>query len=99
MYASIRRYEGIDLDLVDEIIKRTKEGAVPIISGIEGFVAYYFLYGGDGVLATVSIFENQAQAEESNKTAASWVKENIAPLMPMNPPEITAGEVKAYKTA
>jgi hypothetical protein len=99
MYASVRRYEGIDPDLVDEISKRVGEGAVPIISGIKGFVAYYFLDAGDGVLATVSIFENQAGAEESNKAAASWVKENIAPLMPTNPPEITAGEVRAHKTA
>ena len=99
MYASVRRYEGVDPDLVDEIIKRTREGAVPLISGIKGFVAYYLLDAGDGVIATVSIYENQAGAEESNKAAASWVKENIVPLMPVNPPEITAGEVRVHKIA
>ena len=98
MYASVRRYEGIDPDSVDEIVRRAKEGFVPIVSKGPGFVAYYILDAGDGVLATISVFKDQAGAEESNRAAADWVKENLATLLP-NPPEITAGEVRVHKAA
>jgi hypothetical protein len=96
MYASIRRYEG--LSSIDEIVKRVEEGFVPIISEGRGFVAYYLVDAGDGIGATISVFEDQTAAEESNKKAAAWVKEKIAPLVP-SPPQITVGEVRVHKTA
>jgi hypothetical protein len=48
------------------------------------------------VVASISVFETQAGAEEANRMAASWVKENLAALLP-TPPEITAGEVGVHK--
>lgn len=62
-----------------------------------GFVAYYAINAGDGVVASISVFETQAGAEESNRMAASWVKQNLASLLP-TPPEITAGEVGVHQT-
>ena len=59
MYASIRRYEG--LSSIDEIVKRVEEGFVPIISEGRGFVAYYLVDAGDGIGATISVFESQAE--------------------------------------
>jgi hypothetical protein len=59
-------------------------------------MAYYALNAGDGVVASISVFETQAGAEEANRMAASWVKENLAALLP-TPPEITAGEVGVHK--
>ena len=95
MYASIRRYKASS---VDEAMGRVSEGFVPLISKGPGFIAYYVLDAGDGVVASISLFETQAGAEESNRLAATWVKENIAPLV-SGPPEITAGEVKVHKVA
>lgn len=46
----------------------------------------------NGDALSVSVFDAREQAEDSAKTAAGWVKENLAELMP-NPPEVTAGEV------
>ena len=43
MYASVRRYTGIDPDSVDEIVRRAEEGFVPIVSKGPGFVAYYIM--------------------------------------------------------
>ncbi|MBV7330743.1 hypothetical protein KFU94_21370 [Chloroflexi bacterium TSY] len=91
MYTSIRRYDGIGADTVEEILKRAQEGFVPILSAQAGFVGYYVIDAGDGVIATISVFEDQAAAEKSNEAAASWVKEQLAELVP-NPPQITAGE-------
>jgi hypothetical protein len=94
MYASIRKYKSSD---VAETVKRVHEGFVPIISKAPGFVAYYVVDGGGGSLASVSLFETQGGAEESNRMAADWVKANLASLM-AGPPEITAGEVEVSKT-
>ena len=94
MYASVRRYEVPGS--VDEVMNRIQEGFVPIISKGPGFKAYYAIDAGNGVIATISVFEDQAGAEESTKMAASWVKENVASLLP-NPPQVTAGNVKVNK--
>lgn len=93
MHTSIRRYEGISPNAVEEIIKRAEEGFGPLISASAGFVGYYIIDAGGGVIATISVFETEAAAEESNKAAASWVKENLAEFVP-NPPQITAGETR-----
>ena len=92
MYATVRHYEGIKDS--DEVVKRVREGFLPLIKSIDGFVAYYFLDAGNGVMVSTSVFDTQAHEEESNEDAAAWVKENVADLIP-NPPTITAGHVVA----
>lgn len=93
MYAEIRKYNSSS---VDEVIRRAQEGFVPLISSHAGFKAYYILKEGANTLATISIFETQAEARDSNKLAADWVHKNLASLLPQ-PPEITEGEVKVAK--
>ncbi|MDX1486757.1 MAG: hypothetical protein R3268_01055 [Acidiferrobacterales bacterium] len=97
MYASIRRYEA-NPGAEAEIARRVDVGFVPIISNAPGFVAYYVVDAGNGVMTTVSIFQDQAGAEESTAMAAEWVKVNLTALV-QGPPEITAGEVTVYKAA
>jgi hypothetical protein len=72
------------------------EGFVPLISQVPGFLAYYWVDAGGSVMVSTSIFEDQAGAEESNRRAADYVRENLAVLLP-NPPQITAGEVVVHK--
>src|ERR671929_1764304 len=95
MHVAIRRYQT-DPASVDEIMRQVNEGFIPIIKDAEGFLAYYALNAGAGEIATVSIFEDQAGAEESIRIATDWVRQNLAALLP-NPPEITAGEVEAHE--
>jgi hypothetical protein len=102
MYATVRRYEGVT-DAA-EAGRRVDEGFVPILREMPGFVAYYWVDAGGGVMVSTSIFEDEEATkgifedregvEESNKRAAEWVRENLAHLLP-NPPQITAGEVVA----
>jgi hypothetical protein len=92
MWATVRRYEGVTNP--DEAGERVREGFVPLISKHRGFVAYYWVDAGDGVMFSTSVFEGQADEEDSNALAAEWVKANIADLLP-NPPVITAGHVVA----
>ena len=93
MHAPTRRYEGVT-DPV-EAGRRVNEGFVPLISKMPGFVAYYWADAGGGVMVSTSVFQDRAGIEESNKRAADWVRQNLAPLLP-NPPQITAGEVVAH---
>jgi hypothetical protein len=93
MYAAMRRYEGVTDPA--EAGRRVNEGFVPIVSGVPGFVAYYFLDAGGGVMVSTSVFENQAGAEESIRRAADYVRDHLAPLLP-NPPQVTEGEVVAH---
>ncbi|HEX2973782.1 MAG TPA: hypothetical protein VHP11_15730 [Tepidisphaeraceae bacterium] len=94
MYATIRRYEGVTNP--SEAGRRVKEGFVPLLSQLPGFVAYYWVEAGGGVMISISVFQDKAGADESNRRAAKWVVENLAPLLP-NPPQITSGEVVAFK--
>ena len=95
MYAAIRRYH-MDPDSLDEVVRQVNEGFVPLISEMSGFVAYFALNAGQGEFGTVSVFEDQASAEESNRVAEDWVNENLGELLP-TPPDFAAGEVVAYK--
>ena len=95
MYATVRRYEGVTNP--GEAGRRVNEGFVPLISQLPGFVAYYWVDAGGGVMISTSVFQDQASAQESNRKAADWIRQNnMASQMP-NPPQITAGEVVAYK--
>lgn len=93
MYASIRRYKT---DSAAEVTRLVNEGFVPRIKSLPGFLAYYVIDTGEGMMASVSVFETKDGAEESNKVAASWVKESLPGLL--GPPEITAGEAVAHMT-
>ena len=94
MYATVRRYEGVSNPT--EAARRVNEGFVPLISQIPGFVAYYWVDAGSDVMISTSVFQDQASAEESNSRAAEYVRQNLVSVLP-NPPQITAGEVVAYK--
>jgi hypothetical protein len=94
MYIAVRRYEGVtDTRKVSQL---AREGFLPIISEMPGFVAYYLVDAGDGVTVSTSVFEHKDAEEQSNFRAGEFVAEHLAPLMP-NPPQVTAGEVAAYK--
>ena len=97
MYASIRRYKTAQ-GKAAELAQRVNQGFLPIISNVEGFVAYYVVDGGNDVVASISIFQDPVAAEESNRVAAEWVKDNIASLV-SGTPEIVAGAVIVHKTA
>jgi hypothetical protein len=94
MYVAVRRYEGVsDSQKVAQLVD---EGFIPIISEMPGFVAYYLVNAGDGVVVSTSVFEHKDAEEQSNFRAGEFVAEHLAPLLP-NPPQVTAGEVDAYK--
>ena len=96
MYATVRRYEGVT-DPV-EAGRRVREGFVPLISEMDGFIAYYWVDAGNGVMVSTSVFETQAEEEVSTQKAAGFVREQLAELLP-NAPRVMDGEVVATKSA
>jgi hypothetical protein len=57
MYVAVRRYEGVrDSQKVAQLVD---EDFIPIISEMPGFVAYYFVDAGDGVMVSTSVFEHK----------------------------------------
>src|ERR1043165_2110629 len=65
----------------EELARRIKEGAIPIISDVEGFRAYYVVYAGDDTVTAISLFNNFEGAEEANRRALVWIDENLGPLL------------------
>ena len=95
MYATVRRYEGIDLVRSEEITRKVGESLLPSLSGLPGFGGYYLIDAGGGVLTSVSLFESSKEAHESTRIAARWVREQKLESALPNTPKITAGPVIA----
>ena len=91
MYAFLRRYEGINPGDVDEVFRRVNDGFVPILEQTRGFRGYWAIRADEGVIASVTLFDDRSGAEESQQKAAGFVREHLAALLP-NPPQITSGE-------
>jgi hypothetical protein len=94
MYVAVRRYEGVSDPI--EAGRITREVFVPIIREIPGFVAYYDVDAGDGVMVSISVFEHKEAEEESTFRAGDFVAKDLEPLLP-DPPQVTAGEVVTYQ--
>ena len=94
MYVAVRRYEGVTDS--QNVARLVEEDYVPIISEMPGFVAYYCVDAGDGVMVSTSVFEHKEAEEQSTFRAGEFAAKDLGSLSP-NPPQVTAGEVVAYK--
>jgi hypothetical protein len=74
MYATVRRYEGIDKVRSEEIMRKVGDSLLPSLRELPGFGGYYLIDAGGGVLTSVGLFETSAQAHESTRLAARWVR-------------------------
>lgn len=91
MYAAIRQAKA-RAGTAEELARRIKEGAIPIVSDVEGFMGYYVVYAPDDTVTAISLFNNHAGAEESNRRGLAWIEQNLAPLL-AGPASATAGPV------
>jgi hypothetical protein len=97
MYAAIRQAKA-KAGSAEELASRIKEGAIPIISDVEGFMAYYVVYAPDDTVTAISVFNNFASAEEANRRALAWIEQNLAPLL-AGPASAVAGPVIVHTLA
>ena len=89
MYVTIRSYSGSEQ--ADALATRESE-IRQILGAIDGFKSYYLVRTTDGNAVTISVFDDQAGAEESTRAAAAWLGENV-PDLAISPPQVTTGEV------
>jgi hypothetical protein len=94
MFAVIRHYH-FDKTKSAEIDRIIQDGFVPLIKQANGFVRYYWLDTGNGEGASLSVFKDQAGAEESVRLAAGFVHEHMAKLLTQKP-EVIEGPIKAH---
>jgi hypothetical protein len=92
MFASIRKYNGAPT-LTDELVKRQAE-IKSAFAPVPGFHSYYLIKTGDGAVS-MTVCENRAGADESNKVEATWLKDKL-PTFATRPPEITTGELRFH---
>jgi hypothetical protein len=97
MYAAIRQAKA-KAGTAEELASRIKEGAIPIISDVEGFMAYYVVYAPDDTVTAISVFNNHASAEEANRRALAWIEQNLGPLL-AGPASAVAGPVIVHTLA
>jgi hypothetical protein len=97
MYAAIRQGKA-KAGMAEELARTIKEGAIPIISDVSGFKAYYVIYAPDDTVTAISIFDNYAGAEESNRRGLAWIEQNLAPLL-TGPATAVAGPVIVHTLA
>jgi hypothetical protein len=94
-YLAIRQYALAANAAMDELLGRVETGFVPIVRGVPGYQEYIFVDTGGGTLMTISVFDDQAGAEESTRRAADWVKQNLAGMF-QGPPTVTTGTVRLH---
>jgi hypothetical protein len=99
MYATVRRYEGIDKVRSEEVTRKVGDSLLPRPRDLPGFGGYYAIDAGGGVLTSVGGFESSAQARESTRLAAQWVREQKLEDALPNTPKITAGPVIACESS
>jgi len=95
MHAAVRQAK-LKPGTSEEVIKRAREGALPLISSAPGFRAYYMILGADNAVTTVSVFDDKAAAEKCNAQLLDWIKQNMGPYLD-GPPQAMDGQVAIHK--
>lgn len=92
MFASIRKFNEAPA-FADDLTKRQEE-VKSILRPVRGFQAYYLVKTNDGV-TSMTICDDRAGVEESNRLASTWLKNNL-PTFATSTPDITTGEVRIH---
>ena len=96
MYATIRRYEGVDQNRASELTGKVNETLVPKLNKLPGFAGYYLIEAGNGVFSSLGLFETSEQGQESTKVVTTWIKDEHFDNVLPNAPKITSGKVVAH---
>ncbi|MGH2600185.1 MAG: hypothetical protein ACRDJ9_12470 [Dehalococcoidia bacterium] len=90
LHATICRYDGVTTS-IDEVMHTGRQLAFAL-SEAPGFVSYAVLDAGDGVLVSVTVFDDPTDLAAADQFIGRWVAEHLAALL-SRPSEVIAGEV------
>ena len=97
MHVTIRKYDGIDQNRKDELTQKVGDSLLPRLSKTDGFRGYFLMETKEGVMSSIGFFDTSANADESTRVAATWVRDEKLETALPNEPKITDGEVIAHK--
>ena len=95
MYATIRRYDGVDQNRSAELTRKVNETLVPELEKLTGFAGYFLIEADNGVFSSLSLFDTPEQGMESTKFVASWIRDEKLDAIVPNEPKLTSGRVVA----
>ena len=95
MFATIRRYDGVDHNRTTELTSKVNETLMPKLNKLPGFKGYYLIDSGDGVFTSLGLFETSEQGMESTKLVTTWIREEKLETILPNEPTITSGKIVA----
>jgi hypothetical protein len=90
-YLAIRQSQLAPGRTMEELVATVGSGLVPILRQVPGFREHFLVETDEGVLS-ISVFADQAGAEESTRQAADWVQQNLTDFF-AGPPTVTTGSV------
>lgn len=96
MYVTVRRSKHFGG--TDEIVRRAREGLIPALMRMPGFVSYDIFSLQENVVIGITIFNNQAEAEEANKSFVVWAREQDLRSLLTGPHEVLSGEALVHVT-
>ena len=96
MFATIRRYDGVDVNRSVELTRKVNETLVPKLEKVPGFKGYYLIDAGNGVFSSLGLFETPEQGMESTKLVTTWIREEKFETILPNEPKITSGKIVAH---
>ena len=96
MHTTVRRYEGVDKSRTDELTRKVNENLLPRLSKLPGFSGYYLIDSEKDVMSSISFFDTSAQADESTRLVASWLRDEKLDTILPNEPKITSGKIVAH---
>ena len=91
MYAAVRTYSGAGAKEFFDLLEKRKSEVEAVMRSVPGLVSYTLVRSGEGGTA-VTVCEDRAGAEESNRVAREWIRQNASELG-SNLPAVELGSV------
>ena len=96
MYALLRRLQ-IRPQFREEALHTTEHVFLPALSSEPGFIEFYAVQIGEHEALSISLFETKEEAEEGNKKALEWAKDELFPLAEAPAEVVGMGEVLLHQ--
>jgi hypothetical protein len=91
MHVVLRRYR-VRFGSIELMPRYAHETLLPRLRQVPGFAGYYMVNGGDGLVASIGLFETPAAAAAGDQLVAGWFRGDW-PAFRAVPPDLTSGEV------
>lgn len=85
LYASMRVYEGFNMQYIDEANALAETHLIPVLQEAKRFFAQYTIDDSADTVVAISIYESEEVALAANDSAAAFTREHIAQWLPDDP--------------